>query len=392
VVADDELIFDFKNQPALVPKLRRLGRPGGVNVIGWFRSELGIGESARCMAKACDAAGLPAALVELKLNCLNPANDDTFTARLQATNPHPVNIFHLDPPVAQDIDHHHGPAFRRDKYNIAYWAWELPEFPDAWVRQCEFFDEIWCPSDFVRESIAAKVPLPVLAMPHAIDFRVPQGDFRPKFGLPPAQFLFLFVYDLNSTQERKNPRAVIAAFRKAFPGSGPAGLVIKTHNPAINPVAFADLQAQLAGLPNVHLISDTLPRTAVYELQQACDCFTSLHRAEGFGLNVAEAMFLGKPVIATAWSGTAEFVNSTNGCPVNYRLETLEQDHGPYARGQVWADPDIEHAAHWMRRLVEDDALRARIAAQGAADIRRRFAPSVIGRRYVRRLEAFGLW
>jgi len=116
-----------------------------VNLVGWFRGELGIGESVRCMTKACDAAGLSTALVELKLNCLNRNADTTYVARLQEANPYPVNIFHLDPPVSQDIDHHHGRAFRADRYNIAYWAWELPEFPDGWVDRHRFFDEIWWP-------------------------------------------------------------------------------------------------------------------------------------------------------------------------------------------------------------------------------------------------------
>jgi glycosyltransferase involved in cell wall biosynthesis len=260
------------------------------------------------------------------------------------------------------------------------------------VSQHRFFDEIWCPSEFTRAAIAAKLPKPVLAMPHAIDFPLPQGNFRSKFGLPERTFLFLFVYDLNSTQERKNPRATVAAFRKAFPGGGSVGLVIKTHNPDRHSAVFAELQAELAGLPDVHLICETLSRAAVYELQQTCDCFVSLHRAEGFGLNVAEAMFLGKPVIVTDWSGTAEFVTPANGCPVNYRLTKLERDHGPYGRGQTWADPDIEHGAHWMRQLVRDEALRLRLGQQAAADIRRLFSPEVIGRRYVRRLAAFSLW
>ena len=392
VVADDEVIFDFKYQPALAPRLRKLAAPQGVNLVGWFRGELGIGESVRCMAKACDAAGLAAALVELKLNCLNRDGDTTYAARLQEANPHPVNIFHLDPPVSQDIDHHHGRAFRADRYNIGYWAWELSEFPDGWVDRHRFFDEIWCPSEFTRAAIAAKLPKPVLAMPHAIEFPVPQGDFREKFGLPSRLFLFLFAYDLNSTQERKNPKAVIAAFRQAFPIGISVGLVVKTHNPDRHSAAFAELEAELKELPNAYLICETLPRASVYELQQACDCFVSLHRAEGFGLSVAEAMYLGKPVITTDWSGTAEFVNITNGCPVNYRLLTLDRDHGPYLRGQTWADPDIDQAAHWMRSLVDDQSFRESLGRRAATDIRRNFSPKAIGRRYQRRLESFSLW
>ena len=392
VVADDEVIFDFRFQPPLAPRLRKLGAPAGVNLVGWFRGELGIGESVRCMARACAAAGVPAALVDLKLPCLNAPGDTTFAGQLQTANPYPVNIFHIDPPVGQDIDHHHGAAFRADHYNIAYWAWELPEFPDAWVGQHRFYDEIWCPSEFTRAAVAAKLPKPVLAMPHAIDLAVPAGDGRARFGLPDGVFLFLFIYDFNSTQERKNPAAVIEAFRRAFPAGGPVGLVIKCQNAERQPGDFAALEAALAGLPGAYLVNCTLSRADVSALEQACDCFVSLHRAEGFGLGAAEAMFLGRPVIATDWSGTAEFINFANGCPVNYRLVRLERDHGPYSRGQTWADPDVDHAAHWMRQLATDPDLCRRLGQQAAADIRRLFSPEAVGRRYVRRFAAFSLW
>jgi len=393
IAVDGEAIIRFRqHHPVPAPRLLAESWQPGLNLVGFFRAALGVGESVRCAVRAAEAAGLPVALIELRLNCLNPAADDTYASRLQSDNPHPMNVFHLDARQSEEIDHHHGRHFRNGKYNVAYWAWELPEFPDGWVYQHRYFDEIWCPSEFTHAAIAAKVPKPVLAMPHAIDFPVPQGDFRAKFGLPERTFLFLFIYDLNSTQERKNPRAVVAAFRKAFPGSGPVGLVIKTHNPDRHAAAFAELQAELTGQCNVHLICETLPRAAICELQQTCDCFVSLHRAEGFGLNIAEAMFLGKPVIATDWSGTAEFVNAANGCPVNYRLVTLDRDHGPYPRGQTWADADVDHAAYWMRCLIEDRAMRERLGAQAAADIRRRFSPEAIGRKYLRRLDSFALW
>ncbi|MBI5426164.1 MAG: glycosyltransferase family 4 protein [Opitutae bacterium] len=373
------------------PFVQQSWKPG-LNVIGHFRAALGVAEMARCMVRAADAVQLPTALVELKINCLNSRNDDSFTARLQEENPYPINVFHLDAPQAEEIEHHHGKAFRQGRYNIGFWAWELTDFPDSRVRHHRLFDEIWCLSDFARTAIAAKLPKPVLTMPLAIDFPIPRGDFRAKFGLPARKFLFLFIYDLNSTQERKNPQAVIAAFKRAFPNPGSAGLVIKTHNPGLNPAEFAELQAQLADLPDAHLICDTLPRETVLELQQACDCFVSLHRAEGFGLGLAEAMFLGKPVISTDWSATTEFVTAANGFPIRYQLKTLERDHGPYARGQTWADADVEHAAHAMRQVVSDSALAQRLGQQGAADIRRLFSPAAIGRRYRQRLDAFSLW
>jgi glycosyltransferase involved in cell wall biosynthesis len=325
-------------------------------------------------------------LIDLRLNCLNPRGDDTFTARLQTGHPYPINIFHLDPPVADQIDHHHGPELRRDRYNIAYWAWELPEFPEAWVRQCAYFDEIWCPSEFVRAALAAKVELPVQVMPHAIDFPVPTGDTRAPFGLPADRFLFLFAYDLNSYQERKNPLAVIEAYRRAFPDEAGVALVIKTQNPARNAAAYARLTAALQGLRHVTLITETLARPEVYRLEAACDAFVSLHRAEGFGLGVAECMFLGKPVIATDWSATAEYLNAENGCPVRYRLTTLTESHGPYREGQTWAEPDTDHAAEWMRRLQQDLALAARLGAAARETIRTRFSPAAVGALYRRRL------
>ena len=392
LVCDDEVIFDFKRNPALALALRTRTAAKGMNVIGWFRAALGVGESARCMARACDAVALPVALIDLRLNCLNRHGDDTLAGRLQEKSPHAVNVFHLDPPVSEQIDHHHGPELRQNRYNIAYWAWELPEFPEGWVRQCAYFDEIWCPSEFVRAAIAPKVPLPVMVMPHAIDFPRPEGEARGRFSLPPDRFLFLFVYDLNSYQERKNPLAVIEAYRRAFPGETGVGLVIKTQNRERHPENFARLQAALAGLSQAALITETLSRHDLHLLELACDAFVSLHRAEGFGLGVAECMFLGKPVISTDWSATAEFVNERNGCPVRFSLIQLQESHGPYAQGQTWADPDVDHAAEWMRRLVNEPGLAARLGAAARATIRERFAPAVIGARYRQRLDTFALW
>lgn len=393
VEVDGEMLFDFSNRasPWNAAYIRKFLKVG-INIIGYFRADLGIGESARSMARATHAAGLPAALVNLKLPCKNPLGDDSFASRLQADNPYPVNVFHVDPPGMRDIDHHHGAGFRRGKYNIGYWAWELPEFPDAWVHFVENCHEVWAPSRFTADAIAEKVPVPVLAMPHAVAFERPQGNFREKFGLARDQFLFLFIYDLNSYSERKNPAAVIEAFRRAGLAGAGAALVIKVHNIASNQADFARLQAAVASLPGTTLLTQTLSRREVYELESVCDCFVSLHRSEGFGFAIAECMYLGKPVISTDWSATAEFIDETNGCPVHCRLVTLDRNHGPYAKGQIWAEPDCDHAAEWMRRLAGDHALARQLGAAARATIEERFASAGIGARYRRRLEAIAGW
>jgi glycosyltransferase involved in cell wall biosynthesis len=393
IEAGTEVLFDFGNRSApWNAAFARRYLKLGLNIAGFFKADLGVGESVRCMARAADAAGLQSALVNLKLNCINSQTDETFTSRLQETNPHPVSVFHLDAPVSRDIDHHHGRGFRQGKYNIGYWAWELPEFPDAWVHHANYFDEIWTPSRFTTEAIAPKVPQPVLTMPHAISFPRPQGNFRRKFGLPDDKFLFLFLYDLNSYSERKNPAAVLEAFRRSGLAGRGAALVIKLHNVPSNPADFERLRETAAGLPGTTLITQTLTRTEVYELESACDCFVSLHRSEGFGLAVAECMFLGKPVIATDWSGTADFVRAENACPVRATTVTLDRNHGPYAKGQVWASPDIDHAAWWMQQLQGDNALALKIGTAARSSIEANLSPAIIGARYRRRLEAIACW
>lgn len=393
VEAGGDVLFDFANRAS--PWNQAIARRSlhvGMNLVGFFRAVLGVGESVRCAARAADAAGLPLACVDLKLFCKNSLSDDTFTARLQTDNPHPVNVFHLDAPVSGDIDHHHGPAFRAGKYNIGYWAWELPEFPDAWTLYADYFDEIWAPSHFTADAIAEKLPVPVLVMPHAIAFERPQGDFRGKFGLPRDRYLFLFLYDLNSYSERKNPAAVIEAFRRSGLAGTGAALVMKVHNVAGNETDFEKLRSTAAALPGTVLITQTLSRRELYELESACDCFVSLHRSEGYGLAVAECMYLGKPVISTDWSATAEFVDESCGCPVRCRTVVLDRNHGPYAKGQIWAEPDVDHAGEWMRRLHDDRTLGARLGAAAQMRMEEKYSPAVIGARYRRRLETIASW
>jgi glycosyltransferase involved in cell wall biosynthesis len=361
-----------------------------MNVVGFLTADLGIGESARCMVRAADAAGIPVALVPLKLNCRNRMGDLTFAGRLQETNPHGANIIHLDPPVARDIDHHHGPDFRRNKFNIGYFAWELPDFPDSWTSSFDYFDEIWCPSNFVTEAVSLKAPFSVITMPHAVGFTRSAASremLRSQFRLPPDRFLFLCLFDLNSYTARKNPRAAIEAFRKSGLAGTKASLVIKVHNAEANQEDFAALNEAVRDIAGTVIISHTLSRTDVYALESACDCFVSLHRSEGFGFAVAECMYLGKPVIATGWSATAEYLDCHNGYPVDYSVVKLTENHGPYMKGSSWADPDVDNAAAIMAQVIGDTNEASRKGAAARHTIEQRFSPAVIGARYKRRLE-----
>jgi glycosyltransferase involved in cell wall biosynthesis len=228
-------------------------------------------------------------------------------------------------------------------------------------------------------------------MPHSIQFPRPalgRRQLRGIFGLPAEAFVFLSLLDLNSTAARKNPQASIAAFRQSGLGPDRALLVMKIQNGAANPVEFAALAEAAGATPGVMMIAETSSRAEIYALEAACDCLVSLHRAEGFGLAVAECMYLGKPAISTDWSATAEYVGAGNGCPVRARPVPIEENVGPYGRGSTWAEADVAQAAQWMCALAGDPSLAARLGAAARATIEERFAPATVGARYRRRLEA----
>ncbi len=396
VKLNHEMLLDFDNQPTSPVNFDFLRRSTqlGVNLVGWFDAELGVGESVRIAAKALDTTSIRTNLVSLKVNCLASREDKTFDDRLVDENTYPINVFHIDAPQSADIDHHHGPGFREGKRNIGYWAWELPEFPDDWVRYFSYFDEIWTPSNFVKDAVTMKSPIPVITIPHCIEFAVPEKQEREKFGLPSDKFLFLFAYDLNSYQPRKNPMATIQAFKSAFGGNAgrDVGLVIKTHSTKQNQGAFEELKEHLQGIENIYLIENRLSRADVYSLMYSVDSYISLHRSEGFGLTVAESMYLGKPVLSTNWSATSEFVNRQNGCPVDFELVELERNFGPYSKGQHWANAKIDHAAALMQQLVSDSDFARKIGEEASQTIRERFAPGTIGKIYEKRMKSHALW
>ena len=372
----------------------------GLNVIGWFHGFLGVGESARACAKAAQAVQLEVDAINLELHLEGGQSDTLWSGPLREQGKQSITIAHVDAPQSFDLVNKHSVELNKDRYRIGYWAWELPEFPDAWIRYASVFDEIWCPSEFCRQAMAAKLPVPVITMPHAIEVIPAKGtvpEWRKRFQLPEDKFLFLFSFDLNSYAPRKNPEAVIDAYRKAFTGGSTSeaqqvGLVLKMHGRGYRNEEREQLERLRRELPNLYLVDETLSREELTGLQMACDCFVSLHRSEGFGLAVAEMMALGKPVISTDWSATAEFVQAETGCPVACRLKALDHNVGPYTKGQVWADADTDDAASWMRRIVSDKPFRDRIALAGQRCILEHYSPEAIGKRYRRRLKSIALF
>jgi len=367
---------------------KRAGAPG-VNMVGYFTMESGIGESARSLVSIVQKTTVPFSLKNLE-DPLIASNDRRYSDLLQKDDRYDISIFDVNanriPAVIKTL-----PAnWMNGSYNIAYWVWELEAFPKQWLPSFACFDEIWSPSAFCTGAFQRKTSLPVMTMPYAINIEnINALCSRKDFGLSPGGFVFLFVFSLQSAFERKNPLAVISAFKKAFRdvSRDKVCLALKISGAAQHRWAYDEINKASAGLP-VTIIDAHLDAATLYRLMDLSDCYVSLHRSEGFGLTIAESMFLGKPCIATAYSGNMEFMNADNSYPVNYSLSKIAHSIGPYKKGNLWAEPDIEHAAELMRFVYEQRDEAAQKGSSGARQMRDKFSPQALSKVFERRLQA----
>jgi len=359
----------------------------GVNLIGYTRAEMGVGEGARGDAKALESIHEPFGIICFQSGNPSRMSDLSWQHKETDTAPYDVTLVHINPDQAYRAISELPASHFDGHYRIGYWAWELPRIPEEWKRAFAYFDEIWAPSRFVQEAIAMSSPLPVVRIPHAVEVAADPSLTRKDFGLPENAFLFLSMYDTYSLSERKNPLGAIRAFCQAFEANDmSARLVLKINNST--PEGIRSLRNVIGAHTNVILLDTVYSRSQVNALLANTDCFVSLHRSEGFGLGPAEAMALGKPVVATNWSGNVDYMRPGNSMPVDYRLITLQEDHGPYLRGQIWADPDIDHAARAMRELVANPQLAAELGAKARLTIEEEFSPAAVGRMIRQRLSA----
>ena len=354
-------------------------RRAGVNVVGHLRGELGVGESARLMLDALTAVGIPHTTASVDRH-LQSRQGATYTApttgALCDTTLLCVNA-DMTPTVAAAV-----PSLLEGSYRIGMWYWEVEEFPTSQHAAFLHVDEVWVATDFVRRAIEPHSPVPVrtitppLPQPHSAPERT---RARADLGLSERPF-FLFAFDYLSTAERKNPWGLVDAFESAFaPGEGPL-LVIKSINAARRPDQAERLRLRVAGSSDILLLEEYLDAEDRDALVAMCDCYVSLHRSEGLGLTMAEAMALGKPVIATGYSGNLQFMTEANSFLVPWTPATIPAGCDPYPSGGTWADPDLEGAARLMRTVLEDPDLAAARGRQGAEDLRTLHSPQAAGR------------
>lgn len=357
----------------------------GVNLIGYIRAEMGVGEATRGVASALHAAHIPFGIINYERHNPSRMGDNSWTKYCVDQPEQLINILHVNADLTDDAVAHLPDDYFVDRYTIGYWAWELPEFPDDWLHAFTHVNEVWVPSFFVQEAVSRKSPVPVIRMPHAVQKSPIDYLQRNFFELPDTPFLFLMMYDTHSSQARKNPQGAIRAFCEAFsPARLDVGLVVKVNN--ANETELNELYEVVKDYKSIHILDTVLSRHEVDSLIHCCDCFVSLHRSEGFGLAIAEAMALGRPVIATGWSGNMDFMGRHNAACVNYQLQEIGQDYGPYKADQIWAEPDITDAARWMYYFAEKPDDARKLGQQAKIDIETQLSPAKIGHLIYQRL------
>jgi glycosyltransferase involved in cell wall biosynthesis len=369
---------------------RMLGLPG-VNLIGHVRSESGLGQHLRHAAGALRAAGVPFCMVDHHVGTPSRRAAPPPPGAVADGNPHRTNVFLMSPDSVLTAYCRFGQAFFEGRRNILCAIWELARWPAAWVGLLDLFDEVWAPSEFTRLAAQAVRPDPVRRMPDALDMPAPAGLGREDFGLPRDAIVFLVVVDGFSHLERKNPVGAIRAFRRAFPSPADAVcLVVKTINLPRGSAGRRALAEAIDGDARVIVLERSLSYAEMVALYLAVDCLVSLHRAEGLGLCLAEAMWLGRPVIATAYSGVLDFAAPETACLVRHEFIDVRPGDYPHAGGQRWADPDLEEAGRWMRRVARRPAWAAALAKRGQERVREQFDPEAGGRRWIELLEVAG--
>jgi glycosyltransferase involved in cell wall biosynthesis len=372
-----------------------IARPGAA-LVGYARGELGMGEHVRMTAASMQAEGVPMGIVNISENVLARQEDRRFDHLHSDGADFRANIFHVNADQLPIVTASLGDRFLAGKKNIAYPAWELAKLPDDWTPQLNAMCEIWAPSRFIQQSMAESLACEVVHMPLAVELADGYEKWRRQdFGLPANAFVFIFYFDLASFASRKNPIGAIEAYRIALQLAGQSAkkplLVVKVISAERFPQQFGELRSIAASIPGVRLIPEVFSADKMHGLINCADAFLSLHRSEGFGRGPAEAMRLGKAVIATGYSGNMDYMTADNSFPVSFRMKSVGAHEYPYGEGQYWADPDIGEAAAIMAKLLGDSDLAASIGVRARGHMIQHHSPAAIGRRYAERLKAIGV-
>ncbi|HEX4260028.1 MAG TPA: glycosyltransferase [Acetobacteraceae bacterium] len=362
-----------------------------LTLIGHPFATVGMGEQLRSHVRACVAAGLAPRVLDIFGHAArtDPEHLTLVDPRETRALGDGIRVFHLN---GDEIDRARerleqlGQAFGGG-HNVIVPAWELPRYPEPWAARLRGFDEVWALSGFIGSAL---LTAGIESVPIGQPVEPPPGYLLPRrhFGIRESAFAMLAAVDLTSHAARKNPEAVLALW-DALRGADPFAdiqlvLKVKEGDAAAEPWA-AELRERV---PEAVVIGAPLAASEMRSLIAACDCFVSLHRAEGFGRGLGEAMALGRLALGTGWSGNLDFMTEANAALVRHDLVAVAEGAYPHAAGQHWAEPDVAHAAELVRAAIADpDAARAR-AMRGRREVRLGYSDRAVGLRILARLEA----
>jgi glycosyltransferase involved in cell wall biosynthesis len=347
-----------------------------IEVVGFHSLSVGIGVSARLCAETLSAAGFNVNCRDVgKVFLKKPELEWSWRSRI-ADDRINCRIFHLTPSMLPRAVLSIGRKNFRSTYNIGYWAWETDLLPKESQLAIRYIDAILVPSRFTRDVFRKYTDKPVLLVPHPVGVDNVEEDVRARLGIGSGDFLVSFVFSFGSSFERKNPLAVVDAFNRAFENVDNACLVLKSSHGQKYPDDQARLQAAIARFPRIRLIDDIWPTARVMGLIAESNAFVSLHRCEGFGLPIAEAITLGVPVVATDWSGNTDFCDPENTCLVSASQTTVDKSHPEFRglEGAHWAEPDIGHAARCLKEISDNPEAAKERAGRAKAFMERYLA------------------
>jgi glycosyltransferase involved in cell wall biosynthesis/GT2 family glycosyltransferase len=356
----------------------------GANVFGHFSYPSGLRTSAQSIIEGLRTAGFEFSLRNVPVSL---ATDEPNGSQYAGPELFGVSIVHVQPePFFESVRQRSDIVdLKRRPYQIGYWYWEFETIPASWDSAAEQCDEIWTATEFIAQGLRARYKKPVHVFLPGVELPLFSRLPREKFCLPEEMFVFLFTFHMTSIMERKNPLGLIRAFKHAFSHEDQALLVIKTSFGNRHLLEIDKLNEEAKGA-NIRIIDEVYSTEESLSLMSVSDAYVSLHRSEGLGLTMAEAMLLGRPTIATRFSGNLDFMDDNNSLLVDFEYETLEKDCPPYAAGLRWANPSIEHAAKLMRRLYLERDFGRDLGLRAQADLQRRLSYLQSGRHMADRL------
>lgn len=363
-------------------------RPYGVNLYGHLNAASGLGSVARGVRRALLSQATPLNVIDLPVWRSRTERHPP----LPEPAPYRINLLQQNADLMPLFVRSYGEKRLWGYYNIGYWLWELPANRLDWQHLYNYVDEVWVASEFCRAAFAASTSLPVRRIPPVVDELEKQAGYgREHFGLPRDVFVFCYIFDVCSYMDRKNPLALVEAFCRAFGESTDVLLLLKYSNAGADPNSLRLLGEAVKGRANIRTWSAMLSEPEIVSLHQAIDCFVSPHRSEGFGLNLVECMYFGKPVIATRYSSNLDYMHDGNSYLIDCTLRPVDRTVGPYLKNSVWAEPSVDHLSDLLRMVYADRQGREERGRQAAREVRETFSAQAVGTRMRDRFRELGL-